>query len=664
MCGETKPFASDEQVKFTMTRLSILTLFSQLLLVNSERESSLDSTRQNTMATAAISTQRTEARKKDDCRKNNATGSSCRDTTYQQPIAHSSFDSCGVYFAPSTIPGAGMGMFAGRNFHKGETVTPGDIVIPLIDWNTHNADMSMGYSAMSAYYWERYEVNRMTAESVHSLAFAPGIGAAANCFFPLVNVQGDDGTTELSNDGLHRSKDPGTGAFTPYHGRTGYALREITAGEELFLDYGDSYFTDRSYLYGKMPVAQSYKEADELLKNYTRLRDELLFELGEGGSVQSNFHTAWYGLMNTLGSVWTSRTLNALPEDPQLVDEISTIGTSMLHYNRSIQSLDWLGDHGLCMDHLMPGPSTIPQAGRGAFARRFLPQESVIAPAPLIHLDRQIFDMFPTVYVGKKGERLWANVTKSAVHTQILLNYCFGHAQTDVVLCPYGVLTGLINHAPSPDQVNAKVVWNRKWTNQVLLEQSSEEWLWNNTSVGLYFDFVATRDIYPGEEILIDYGSDWEAAWIRHVHSWNPPPRAESYISASELNDDSDLIIRTMSEGSYGTDHVQLFCLELFRRLNGLEKDLESELHTCRVVARYGRGDGQTRYVAEIITYTTNEKNETCFEEFDEVLWDLSRDSFYFEDAPYSRDTHQPWTFRFMMGIPDEILPDAWILEV
>lgn len=47
-------------------------------------------------------------------------------------------DACRVYLAPSTIPGAGLGTFAGKNFQKGDEVTPGDAVVPLRDINWHN----------------------------------------------------------------------------------------------------------------------------------------------------------------------------------------------------------------------------------------------------------------------------------------------------------------------------------------------------------------------------------------------------------------------------------------------------------------------------------------------------------------------------------------------
>lgn len=45
--------------------------------------------------------------------------------------------SCRVYIAPSSIPGAGMGIFAGESFKYGDEVTTADAVVPLVDlaWN-------------------------------------------------------------------------------------------------------------------------------------------------------------------------------------------------------------------------------------------------------------------------------------------------------------------------------------------------------------------------------------------------------------------------------------------------------------------------------------------------------------------------------------------------
>ena len=46
-------------------------------------------------------------------------------------------------------------------------------------------------------------------------------------------------------------------------------------------------------------------------------------------------------------------------------------------------SLEFLKEHGKCQDHIRPDISTIPNAGRGAFATRDLPKGTVVGYAPI-----------------------------------------------------------------------------------------------------------------------------------------------------------------------------------------------------------------------------------------------------------------------------------------
>jgi hypothetical protein len=46
---------------------------------------------------------------------------------------------CNLYLAPSSIPGAGMGIFSGsKAFEIGDHVSFGDIVIPIFEFKWHN----------------------------------------------------------------------------------------------------------------------------------------------------------------------------------------------------------------------------------------------------------------------------------------------------------------------------------------------------------------------------------------------------------------------------------------------------------------------------------------------------------------------------------------------
>ena len=87
-------------------------------------------------------------------------------------------------------------------------------------------------------------------------------------------------------------------------------------------------------------------------------------------------------------------------------------------YEAPMREVGWLRQHGMCIDNIRIGPSTNPQAGRGAFASRSLRAGQLISPAPLQTYVRDAF-----VVDGKES---------------ILVNYCFQPQGSDIMLFPYG----------------------------------------------------------------------------------------------------------------------------------------------------------------------------------------------------------------------------------
>jgi hypothetical protein len=63
---------------------------------------------------------------------------------------------CETYMAPSTIPGAGMGLFAARDYAQDEYITSGDIVIPILDLQTHNEAIDTQMIVLQQYYWQTH----------------------------------------------------------------------------------------------------------------------------------------------------------------------------------------------------------------------------------------------------------------------------------------------------------------------------------------------------------------------------------------------------------------------------------------------------------------------------------------------------------------------------
>ena len=569
-------------------------------------------------------------------------------------------ETCGVYLAESTIPGAGLGMFAGQRYELWDPVGPPDIVIPVNDYGLHHPEL--GYETIFDYYgWKLHSFRHMAVEGVESsVGFAPGAGAALNCLLPLANVIGMDNYVQMNTD-LHRSKDPGAGASTPFTNRQIVAKGTIEAGHELFDWYGEAYFLEREYMYGKIPMLADYERADALLRDFLDLLEKMC---GYGvcmnasseddddnddsnGALQAAYRHLVELMAGRLSSIWTSRTLNALPNDPNVVKTVAETGTAFRDYNRSARSLEWLQEYGACMDHMEIGKSQIDeQAGNGAFATQFLAKGSLVAPAPVLHMRKSLLEMFP-VRMNEVGG-LEVSTDEERNHYQLILNYCFGHPQLSFVLCPYGAVTGLINH--SKEQANVKLEWNYKLMQHPdWLVQEPDAWV-DKLHSGLAMSYVATRDINPGEEVLFDYGAEWEAAWKRHVSMWKPPPDANAYTPAVELNE-RDIIPTIFEQQAHNDDFVNLICRTIYVRWSGLPTAYDDEqpgtkhedgVDTvwtdqvyCRPVARF-QVNGETMYTAEL--FSRDQSEGMTIDHMYNVLLMVPRDALAYEDRPYSRE--------------------------
>lgn len=601
-------------------------------------------------------------------------------------------NACSVYLAPSTIPGSGLGMFSGKYFYENDLVTKGDIVIPLseLDWHLGFKDIS--------FLWEEYTWSASSFPGLHEetdynamQGCSTGIGAAINCILPLINIV--DGYSKLDDVGLHRAKDPGAGAFTYIHDRTSFATRNIVPGEELFIDYGEHYFESRTEVYGLLPLMDDFDHADEILDRYDtmmkrlkndRKKELLLSSKKENNNFDQNrkFKLISDDLVNDVYDIiknfpFESRTINAIPETNDNIDYILKEGTSMQHYNRSLKSLDWLSENGQCMDNIYPGKSTIRQAGRGVFASRFIPKDGLVSPAPLIHIKHKgeliMYDLLP--------ENLDGVVSRNASapnHYQLLLNYCFGHPDSTLLLSPYGMFTSLINHAPlASEKVNTRIIWSKNMRNPQWMNQTMKSGWVHDQHSGLSWDFVATRDIQPNEEIFIDYGVQWDVAWSHHVKKWQPAKDNHSetrpYIPAFKLENDVNLVIKTMNDdysiGSFYyhySENIKVYIREEYRLMRGLKPAANNEeFHRCRPISKYypKRNDDKSTealYLTEIVKFQTYNIQKICTIKVTEIMFNLPRDAFHFVDEAYTRDNQREQAFRHEMMIPDDMFPEAW----
>ena len=362
-------------------------------------------------------------------------------------------------------------------------------------------------------------------------------------------------------------------------------------------------------------------------------------------------------------------------DSDELIKRIATlIGTTP-------RSPEWIRDHGLCIENLIPGKSQIPQAGRGAIAQFAMKRGEIIVPVPTL----QIINKDVLIMIDEEsGEK---------VGTQLLINYCFGHAASSLLLCP-NTNAILVNHCssqkPDPackDGPNAKVKWASAWdkASPQWLEMTMEE-LAKQEGRGISMEIVALRDIEPGEEVFIDYGQEWEIAWETHVQNWKPPQRHGMYMSATEANADPEEALKrflsndlrkivehtnlwtgcvyfdhTLDSSDITTDGDPDWWMKLSDRellgtystdgsgyLSQYNTHYEDSHWDCQVIAP--DAGGQT-YTVRILMHN---KYAPIF------LTNFPRESIHFFHNLYGSDQHLPGAFRHHIGIPEEMMPVHW----
>ncbi|OEU07767.1 hypothetical protein FRACYDRAFT_250793 [Fragilariopsis cylindrus CCMP1102] len=202
---------------------------------------------------------------------------------------------------------------------------------------------------------------------------------------------------------------------------------------------------------------------------------------------------------------------------------------------------------------------------RGLFAKRTLYKDEILTSSPTIPIHKNEMNMFHTKHGGSKKNHTTtttitgagtdnlgddSNITK---REQLLLNYCYGHKDSSLLWLPTAPLLHSANHASSNDptsklQPNARIQWHhdiydlskdaqkitrrQRFHHLELLQMNSHTVLKQN-GMGLMMDLIALRTIYEDEEILIDYGTQWNDKWIKHEKEWQ--------IALDDIKDDHKL---------------------------------------------------------------------------------------------------------------------------
>ena len=109
---------------------------------------------------------------------------------------------------------------------------------------------------------------------------------------------------------------------------------------------------------------------------------------------------------NIVASVpWESRSTNALPRTYEAVMKTADKGIRSLYQPAAQKPFEEIQAQGRCIDNIRHARSTLPDAGRGAFASRPMVTGQVITGSPLLHIPDREFVSMLTRETGDKGER-------------------------------------------------------------------------------------------------------------------------------------------------------------------------------------------------------------------------------------------------------------------
>ena len=192
----------------------------------------------------------------------------------------------------------------------------------------------------------------------------------------------------------------------------------------------------------------------------------------------------------------------------------------------------------------------------------------------------------------------------------------------------------------------------------------------------LALDYVATRDIKQGEELFLDYGDEFEDAWNDHVSNWEGREHGYPgfvYLSARHFNDImNEVPLRTSSEAYFDPypPNMQIRCHQdipdylpgelIEDTWRAISDWSESYGYECEILDRVWDQRFGYLYSIQLRTEMTDRWDED-FEETEILSFQgVPRSSIRFFDLPYSTDLYLKDVFRHEIGLPDELMQDAW----
>jgi hypothetical protein len=416
---------------------------------------------------------------------------------------------------------------------------------------------------------------------------------------------------------------------------------------------------------GAIPLEEDYESAEELV--------ELLYDVLQGGNITEPARRDIWRIVTSMP--WThSRILRALPQSYEGFELVAEDGIRAAYQPKATRTIEDLQQNGRCSDSIRPQPSTIRQAGRGAFTVKAFQSGEIVAGTPLLfYPTNETFKMYNGNWFTKSVEELDPQTLEGY---QLVLNYCWQHGSSSMVLCPYGSGINYINHNRSRANVRAQWAKNGAMRHDESLLQHHPSSMYYTAAPRLWLDIVATRDIGTNEELFMDYGDAWEVAWQIHERNWQADTFPGGYISAHDWNIlYRHVMLRTVDEQESDPypENFVLTCLPEIANASiadEITSSVAKELWQpdvvgwpCRIIEREQQPDGDYWYMVEYHEAQFPIPLSVDDDEY-EIEWKESefivREAMRFQEAPYTGNLFLGNAFRHPIGFPDDLFPDAW----
>jgi len=467
--------------------------------------------------------------------------------------------SCSYYLAPSAIPGSGYGVFSGVDYPAGH-VGFESFGIPFWGGFSHGNDFDdyLSWGPLVNYAWN----GRQGSNGPSSYEVVVGVGSMLNHWDELSEVQVfevENGPGTGTEGGVwddDRRFSPGAGAQS---GRTEWRFKvanRIRGGDEIYTHYGYDWFKERGMdkLGSSLSLSpgENENENDADSEHFSRVIESLqVFFLG-GGMSASSMNRVLSAVRDEILDEYIPDFLVGIPYDVDALMSMERphkLAKPDIRYHA--RPVDWIRSNGICADNIEVKMSHVPMGGRGAFARRVLKEGEIISRSPLLHAPRGDLELtdpkFRKAWEDRiKKEVRMHNLTDDQLATgkledlfgvkMLALNYVIGNpSANDPLMFVPTTAAAFMNHNFDGAMRNVRVEWSDEKSTEEKLKKPLS-WFRGEESAAVSVDFIATRDIKEGEELFVNYGLEWELAWLSHLEGWVPSDLPAKYRDPTKYN--------------------------------------------------------------------------------------------------------------------------------